>query len=760
MRWWQVVLVVEALLASVVSGVHLTPPKHDAVKATEGLIERRLGKQYLDQIALDVIPATADGRDVLEVDSKGNKVSIKGSSATALGYALHWYLKHVVHTQTDWKDHQLHLPDVLPTIDSPVRVERSAKYSYYENVCTVSYSQWTWGWARWERHIDWMALNGINMPLAFTGQEKVWQATFKKFNVSDAGLNKFFAGAAFLAWGRMGNLRGSWVKGPLPQKFIDDQFDLQVKILARMREYGMIPALPGFAGHIPQEIATIYKNATISRSPNWGNFPDDFCCVYMLDPTDPLYTAIGKTFIEEQTRLYGFTSSLYQADTYNEMDPAQSDPTYLAKASKAVIDSMTLADPNAVWLMQGWLFLSGYWTNERIQAYVGGVPDDKMIILDLYSEVVPIWKKSHNYFGKPWIYCVLHNFGGNMGLRGDLPTLASDPVVAKAESNGTMIGIGLTMEGIFQNYIVYDLTLQMAWTSQPVDLDVWVPDFIHSRYHVNDENAKKTWTTLLHSVYNVTKAYGGVTKSLVTLRPHWKMIRDSFMPTIIAYEAKHVVHAWQSLLDAVKTTPELATVDTYRHDVVDVTRQALSDLLCKHYEQLEKDFADGHKPASQIEARAHVMKDIIADMDRILASHEDFLLGKWLRDAKALAGDDADLSLYLEYEARNQVTRWGDSNGNVLGDYATKQWSGLISSYYAPRWQIWLQEVVAAYKEHRPVDEAAVRAKTEKFELAWNLETKSYPIEPRGDPIALSQHLYTKYIQVVVFDSESFLPLD
>lgn len=36
-----------------------------------------------------------------------------------------------------------------------------------------------WDWERWEKEIDWMALQGINMPLAFTGQEAIWQKVFK-----------------------------------------------------------------------------------------------------------------------------------------------------------------------------------------------------------------------------------------------------------------------------------------------------------------------------------------------------------------------------------------------------------------------------------------------------------------------------------------------------------------------------------------------------------------------------------------------------
>lgn len=36
-----------------------------------------------------------------------------------------------------------------------------------------------WDWRRWEKEIDWMALQGINLPLAFTGQEAIWKKVFK-----------------------------------------------------------------------------------------------------------------------------------------------------------------------------------------------------------------------------------------------------------------------------------------------------------------------------------------------------------------------------------------------------------------------------------------------------------------------------------------------------------------------------------------------------------------------------------------------------
>ncbi len=36
-----------------------------------------------------------------------------------------------------------------------------------------------------------------------------------------------------------------------------------------------------------------------------------------------------------------------------------------------------------------------------------------------------------------------------------------------------MVGTGLTMEGINQNYIVYDKMLEMGWRNQVPDLNQW-----------------------------------------------------------------------------------------------------------------------------------------------------------------------------------------------------------------------------------------------------------------------------------------------
>ncbi|EQC40223.1 hypothetical protein SDRG_02871 [Saprolegnia diclina VS20] len=713
----------------------LPRPEHDMISATKGLIARRLGPAYVDQFVLEALPVDhISGLDIAHVDATPGQVHLRASSATAMGFGLHAYLKAAAQTQTNWEDDPLVLPPTLPALTVPLRLGRQAAYTYYENVCTFSYSQWSWSWAQWERHIDWMALNGINVPLAFTGQEKVWATTFGAFNVSASGLDGFFAGASFLAWGRMGNVQGSWVRGPLPRSFIEQQFELQTKILARMRAFGMTPALPAFAGHVPAEMVSLYPNAKFVQSPPWIGFKPPFTSVYMLDPTDPLFVEIGAAFLRHQASLLNYTAILYQTDTYNEMDPAFSARTYLAASSSAVLKSMRAVHPSAVWLMQGWLFsFSRFWTATRVRDYIAHLPQDGLIVLDLYSEVKPVWQTTDNYFGKYWIYCVLHNFGGSLGMRGDLPTIASDLVAARTASAGTLLGLGLTMEGIYQNYIVYDLALQMPWQASALDVPTYVDAFIRARYHHPTQNALDAWQRLAATVYNVSKGFGGVTKCIVSLRPRWGLLQSRFMPTALAHNAEDVLFAWRRLLAA---APALASHLSFTRDLVDVTRQVLSDGLAADVAALETLFHAQVAPLAELDAVMRRMQDAMEMLERILNTNRHFMLGPWLADARALGG--ADDAAYFEYEAKNQVTRWGDANGNALSDYASKDWGGLVSSYYLPRWRIWWRHVRSAYVARSAVDHAAVHAALEAFELAWQLERLELPVEPVEDSVSVA----------------------
>jgi alpha-N-acetylglucosaminidase len=111
--------------------------------------------------------------------------------------------------------------ELLPVPTENKRVVFLSQWRYYQNTCTASYSFAWKDWSQWEYEIDWAAINGYNLPLAFTGQEIVWQQLWKQYGVSNEGLQQYFSGPAFLAWQRMANIRA--FAGPLTQNWINKQ---------------------------------------------------------------------------------------------------------------------------------------------------------------------------------------------------------------------------------------------------------------------------------------------------------------------------------------------------------------------------------------------------------------------------------------------------------------------------------------------------------------------------------------------------------
>ena len=102
---------------------------------------------------------------------------IIGSDPVSIASGFHYYLKYVAQCSISWWGDQLQriqLSNNIPVPSTTIRQTTMYTFRYYMNVCTVGYSTWAWDWARWEREIDWMALNSINMPLAFVGQEWVF----------------------------------------------------------------------------------------------------------------------------------------------------------------------------------------------------------------------------------------------------------------------------------------------------------------------------------------------------------------------------------------------------------------------------------------------------------------------------------------------------------------------------------------------------------------------------------------------------------
>jgi alpha-N-acetylglucosaminidase len=114
---------------------------------------------------------------------------------------------------------------------------------------------------------------------------------------------------------------------------------------------------------------------------------------------------------------------------------------------------------------------------------------------------------------------MLNNFGGNINLFGRMEGVASGPALAlKDSASKRLCGIGLTMEGIEQNPVIYELMMQHTWQTQPVQLDEWLKQYVLNRYRVADDSLVKAWQLLRVTAYNGKEIRDGA-ESIVTGRP-------------------------------------------------------------------------------------------------------------------------------------------------------------------------------------------------------------------------------------------------
>ncbi len=145
-----------------------TPTDQDAsTGAVLGLV-RRVLPDFADLFVFVQIPAD-NGRDVFEIETLNDKVVIRGNNGVSMAMGMNWYLKHHCRSHVSMRGNQLRLPDLLPNVKSKIRQVSWARHRYFLNYCAFGYSLVWWDWPKWEKLIDWMALNGINTPLSVTG---------------------------------------------------------------------------------------------------------------------------------------------------------------------------------------------------------------------------------------------------------------------------------------------------------------------------------------------------------------------------------------------------------------------------------------------------------------------------------------------------------------------------------------------------------------------------------------------------------------
>ena len=641
---------------------------NDGVSAVNDLLNRIGGYGTADKfvVKIDKMQST-DGNDCFMLTSEDNKPCIIGSSVSAVTTGVNWYLNHVAHINIAWNQLTTDLAERdLPLPDRTEKHVCSADYRYYLNYCTFSYSMSVWTWERWEKEIDWMALHGINMPLQIVGLDVVWKKLLTEdLSYTDDEADEFIAGPCFQAWWGMNNLEG-W-GGPNPQWWYKRQEQLAKKIVAREKELGMKPVLPGYSGMVPSNIEE--KGYHAITQGKWCGFVRP----YILDPNTKSFSYIAERYYRRLNEVMG-ASEYYSMDPFHE--GANTEGINVEAAYKSIADAMIANNPDAKWVIQQW-----QWYENQYKV-LNQVEHGRLIVLDLFSDAHTHFEKYNNHDA---VYCALSNFGGRTGLFGRLSKVMTDFFKEKKE-HANIKGIGATCEAIEQVPVLYDALYELPWRNEAPDVRQWLREYTYARYGVDNYDANMAWEKICNSALNCTNALQGPHESVLCARPSWQVKSVStWGGTEIFYNSGDVADAAYLLLNS------NLSGNNYDYDLIEFTRQALTDYGKTLLNDINED-------RSNAELRDRFLQ-LILDIDELLNTNENFMLGRWTDMARCIA-DEVDGTTekdkqWLELQnARTLITTWGDRENSERGglrDYSYREWGGMMKDFYYPRWKTFFE---------------------------------------------------------------------
>lgn len=772
--------------------IYTEAPDTENPESVVALVNRVGGDGTADKFKFVLDPSMNSKQEVFSINGEDGKVLIKGTTLSAITTGLGWYLNHHAHINIAWNS--LNEKTVsgeayadLSNIPVPKTEEThksDAKYRYYLNTCTFGYSMTSWTWKRWQQEIDWMALHGINMPLQLVGLEEVWRSFLtmedgngnRKYGYDGEAAKAFVAGPAFIAWWAMNNLEGwggtaegtkngdTWegAGGVQDDAWYVRQKNLAQQIVARQRELGMQPVLPGWSGMVPTNFTS--KSGYATRG-NGGNWAGEFVRPLLLSVSNANYADIAADYYACLKEVMG-ESQYYSMDPFHEGGGAGTMEDY-----EALYAAMEAAKPGSQWVIQQW-----QWS--ATQKYsLTAVPAGRLIVLDLFSDGSPAFDSYSGYAPQEAVFCAIPNFGGRSGLMGRLQNVTDNYFKFKAKYT-SIKGVGAAPEAIEQTPVTYDLIFQLPWMNgvKP-DVEGWVNNYAIARYGVDNEEIKEAWSLLRQGPFAygadgiqgpVEDVWAAVPNLTANKASSWGVTINNAIGTYTKARQQMLISATYKLLGQSGVVAQGTIYESnLNYDLVEFGGAVFADYAYWLLKGIGEAKDAGN--TALYESRRDAFLALILDVDAFKGTNLNFRLGKWTQEARDAAGEVEDATTatpdWYEYNnARTIVSTWS-SPGTNLNDYSYRSWQGMMKDLYYPRWKYYFDNHCtdgnydyfawnwAHGKEHYVGQTAVSDVALTEGQQGY---TSSYTREPEGNTVEKATEVLGKYIIPVVSNSGAY----
>ncbi len=324
-----------------------------------------------------------------------------------------------------------------------------------------------------------------------------------------------------------------------------------------------------------------------------------------------------------------------------------------------------------------------------------------MTMLDYYCEYKEMWRDLDGFYGQPYIWCYLGNFGGNSNIQGNVKEAGIKLEKALKEGGKNLVGIGSTLEGLEVQQFPYEFIFEKAWDFKKSDEQV-VNELADRHAGYESQPAREAWKMLFDSVLNIRP-----TTFCGPLPCQYPELDKTHGRCAVRYTPEQLLFAWDKLLEQDKVTTDAMTID-----LIWIGRQLLGDLFYMDKEAFDKAYHD--KDIKKMERLMEEMGHIIVSMEYLNACHPFCTMQKWIEQARDL-GVAPEVKDYYEMNARRLVTTWGGD----LNDYSCRNWAGLLTNYYFERWYSYFSYLIESTRNGTEYNPSELKQVINDFQDSW-----------------------------------------
>ena len=285
--------------------------------------------------------------------------------------------------------------------------------------------------------------------------------------------------------------------------------------------------------------------------------------------------------------------------------------------------------------------------------------------------------ESDEFNSTSWVWCMLENYGGNPSMDGRPKEIINRINKASTQAEH-MKGIGFISEATYDNPMIYELLLDMAWQQDTIDLDDWLDEYVLRRYGDYSESAGEAWDILLKTVYSRS----GKTTDVIARSD----------PSLVQYGLPYTASELEEALELLyKDYDKLFASEAYRYDLTEIMRQVVNNYAVVRLGDLKT--AYDAKEIDNFKSLKEQYLNAIDLLNEVCGTQQDLLIGEWVGRAVDWAKDtNSDDFAYdsMIINAKTLITVWAPST--TLGTYAYRNYEGMINDIYKVIWQAYLDQ--------------------------------------------------------------------